>query len=145
MYKNDTKTKIRQYSLTVYSFGKLCCRFTWFTSRTGSRILIKWNWNLNTDFGILIFCVVLLFTAWSPRLRGISTRTSWMQELSEGEVKNGLIFKSNPNGKFIVFIISTALLVLLDRGTPVDRGTSFDQGTGVRRLEDAVPRSRDVS
>ena len=22
------------------------------TSRTGSRIFIKWNWNLNTDFGI---------------------------------------------------------------------------------------------
>ena len=25
------------------------------SSRTGSWVLIKWNWNLNTDFGNIIF------------------------------------------------------------------------------------------
>ena len=39
-----------------YLFGKLCCRFIWSereeTFQKGSQILIKWNWNLNIDFGI---------------------------------------------------------------------------------------------
>ena len=81
------------------------------TSIMGSQIFIKWNWNLNMDFGILFFFldfdryhnlkvsyrVVLIFTMWGLRFREIKHKN-----FLNGKSKTGRRFpnkKLNPNRK----------------------------------------------